>query len=137
MQFIFGVPTHKREARQEKYPDLPVLTMLPTPDVSGGNCKFELNPKLVELLGLELNGEEFVSISVQPEGEGIYTARLAVTTGRDVSQYKVRKNMSFSDKRMHYYMLDKLNLDGSVSNEFQVSFETETDGIRIYQLTLI
>jgi len=138
VEFIWGVPKNTRAPRKtnvEKYPDTPVLTMLPTPE-KGGGYKFELNKNLVEFLGLELNGEEMVSISVSPQDD-TYVARLAVTTGVDVDQYLVKKNSSFSNKPIHQHMVKLMGLDGSLENEFIVKYENTSNDMKIYVLEFI
>lgn len=129
--FIFGVPKNTREAKVEKYPDTPVLVMNAVP-VGDGNCSFQTNPKLRELLGLSLDGTEMVSIAIK---DGV--ARIAVTTGRDVEQYLVRKNGKFSNKPIHQFVAKTLELNTAVDNEFSVEFDTTQDGINIYKLNLI
>lgn len=129
--FIFGVPKQTREVRVEKYPDTPVLVMNAVP-VGDGNCSFQTNPKLRELLGLTLDGTEMVSIAV---ADGV--ARIAVTTGRDVEQYLVRKNGKFSNKPIHQFVTKALGLNPAVDNEFSVEFDTTQDNLSIYKLNLI
>jgi hypothetical protein len=129
--FTFGIPKQHRETKTEKYPDTPVLTMNAIP-VGDGNCAFQTNNKLQELLGLILDGTEYVSIAI---ADGV--ARLAVTTGRDVEQYLVRKNGKFSNKPIHNYVTKSLGLDNNVDNDFLVELDTVQDGINIYKLTKI
>lgn len=137
MSITFGVPVKKRTKKEpvvEKYPDTAVLTMNAKP-TKGGGCKFVLNPKALELLDLDLNTKPCVSIAVTLEGDD-YIPRLAVTTGIDVDQYIVRKNSSFSDKKMHEYLTKKLKLDDTVENEFEISFEKVENNVTFNLLTL-
>lgn len=141
INYIWGVPstTTPRIKKEEKYVDTPVLTVLPTPE-KGGGYKFELNKKALEVLGLELTGKEAVSISLSPKVDGeetTYTALLAVTTGKEVAQYLVKKNSSFSNKAIHQYLVNSLKLDGSLENEFELTESNEVEGMKIFSMNLI
>ena len=114
----FGVPS-KREVKQEKYPDIPVLTMEEAPEEKGKTYGFNLNPSAAETLGLELDGNDEVCFIFDTEDENFIG--IGVVTGNEnvKSRYRVGKNLRFSNKNIHEYIAKMFNTTSEL--EFKLS----------------
>lgn len=114
IELKFGVPTQKRTKKEEKYPNLAVITMHAWGG-KGTSKKFELNPKASIALGVEEDGDHAVAVSFA-EGN-IYIVK---ATGEEDENYKLTKGTprSFSNSRVYDYFQKFLSLDNTKDNEF-------------------
>lgn len=104
----FGVP-NLRLKKEEKYPDMGVLTMLPL-EKKGGGRKIELNSKAIELLGIDTQDENNrIAFSFSPGTTKIYIANR--TGEKTKSDIKVTKQESVSDKRYYEYIKKLLGFE--------------------------
>lgn len=109
--FKFGIPS-KKNKRQEKYPNLSVITMVEQPD-SNGAYKFSLNKNAIRELNYHLDGEEQVSFAF--DECDIYISN---TSNTEHTGYRVAKQGSFSNVKLYGYIKDLLGLDTTKVNEF-------------------
>jgi len=129
----FGVPS-KVVRKQEKYPDMDVLTMNAKPEVKGAAHKFKLNKKAIETYGF-IPGESTVSVAFIDNK--VYICNSTLIPGvEDKDKYNLTLEGTFSNAKAFNAIAEALNLDTSVENEFRLAIVLKAD-ITLGKLDLI
>jgi hypothetical protein len=105
-----GVPA-QRKRKEEKYTTA-VVTMSALEKVGAGR-KFSFNKAAQTVLGIE--GENKVSFGFTPDGQHIYIRKAVGDAG-----FQLTKTCTISDKRTFEFIANRLKLDTTVENDFDV-----------------
>lgn len=129
----FGVPSKKRVAKEEKYPNTPVLTMLP---YAGENTsrKIEFNKKATEVLGFNQGEINKVAFSFNRSDLKQNSIVNANTLESDAA-LNVAKNGNLSNKS-HYVEL-KQRFGEAPESELELTIVdsgNEFEGIKIFSI---
>ena len=127
MAITFGIPK-QRVAKEEKYPDTPVITTLRWEGKGHAN-KFVFNTKAVEKLNI-LPGTSRVNFAFDEEEEVAYIGKHA-----GEGALSVGKNMSLSNKRFYDYILKMYKLESDEDNDFELTTEIDLGDVKVYKMT--
>lgn len=141
MALKFGIPK-KRVSREEVdlFPNRAVMTILPYQG-KGTARKFILNKKALETLGLECNGEEYVSIATDETGK-VYlantTSALDNTNVIDESDnFRVTKAGTFSNAKAYKFFIEKFGLDQDLESHLELSYVENMEGVIVCELAIL
>jgi len=132
MSIVFGVPTRNVNRKEEKYPDNPVLTLLPL-EGKGFGRKFNFNKKALEELNIT-PGMSYVVFAF----DDAQRAYLGISDApEDNNSVAVAKNMSFSNKKYYDYISKLFNLDNDIENDFELIHAGNVNGVDLFELNQI
>ena len=125
----WGIPT-QRKRKEEKY-STPVVTMAKL-EKSGVARKFSFNTAAKEAMGITDKGNQFALIGFAGENQIFFKVQNEETD----KGYKVTKSGTFSHKKVFELIVEKLDLNTDVENEFDLVSKEEF-GEGVYEATLI
>lgn len=105
-----GVPA-QRKRKEEKYTTA-VVTMSALEKVGAGR-KFSFNRAAQTVLGIQ--GEERISFGFTPDGQHIFIRKVEGDAG-----FQLTKTCTISDKKTFEFIANRLKLDTTVENDFDV-----------------
>jgi len=145
---IFGAPNRRSSSsEQDPFPNIPVIKLPATPE-KGHACKFELNNAAIEAMGYDLDQDDNeicyaldfdASADSGQQVNEIFLYKVTDEFPTTNNESSVRKNSSFSDRKLHTIMVKEWPLfDGSSDRYMKlepVQQSINGNTITLFQLT--
>lgn len=101
----FGIPNQRGGKAPEIYPNTAVLTIEPVAVEKGKSSKIRFNQKAVEVLGFDFDGKPTIAFSFMG-AQGTFLINSTEVEGiAEKDHYRVYKNASVSNKKLHSYLI--------------------------------